>query len=305
MGGRGFFFDLTDEFENNANVHRRIVEKIEAATGRNLVCYLANAGHPAGAMMDHDPDLLENVLRSIDLSKYGNRLDLLVNSPGGFPYAAGKMVRVCRTFSSEFRTIVVNRAMSAATLLCLGAHELVMAETASLGPIDPQMVSGPPQGQRLVPAHVIIESFREMLGAAQAAILKKQPPDPFLHVLDGMDATAVFESVKALKSTETIAKDLLKDGLLRDAKTKIDSVVAALLAEGEKELHGKHLYPTVIRDQIGLPVTILQKESDLDKLLRDLFVRIDVHAGSKGVAKYFVTRQGAIDVNVQIVKPRP
>lgn len=300
MPKRGFFFDLTDEMENNANVHREIIGQIERRTGRNLVCYLANPGHPGGALQDHDPDLLENVLRSLDLDKHDRKIDLLVNSPGGFPYAAGKMVKVCRTFSTEFRTIVLGRAMSAATLLNLGSQELIMGETASLGPIDPQMVMGGPKGQRLVPAHVIIDSFRQMLGAAQQAIAGGQPPDPFFHVLDSLDVTAVFESMKAVESTKTIAKDLLKDGLLRGEQEKIDTVVQALVAEGEKELHGKHLYPDAIRTQIGLPVTVLPVGSELDKPLRELFIRIEAYATRKGVAKYLVTRQGGIDVNVQV-----
>ncbi|MBI1990996.1 MAG: hypothetical protein HYS65_15010 [Betaproteobacteria bacterium] len=82
----------------------------------------------------------------------------------------------------------------------------------------------------------------------------------------------------------------------------IDQVVDALMAEGEKELHGKHLYPPVIQSQIGLPVTILPVGSELDRLLRELIVRIEVYTNRKGLAKYLVTRQGGIDVNVQVVQ---
>ena len=37
MPKRGFFFDLTDEMENNANVHRESSSQVERKTGRNLV----------------------------------------------------------------------------------------------------------------------------------------------------------------------------------------------------------------------------------------------------------------------------
>ncbi|MBM3882803.1 MAG: hypothetical protein FJ387_24280 [Verrucomicrobia bacterium] len=300
MSERGFFFDLTDQLENNSNIHRQLLQKIEATTGRNLICYLANASHPAGAMQDHDPDFLENLLRSIDLDRYGRKLDVLVNSPGGFPYAAGKMVKVCRTFSTEFRAIVLGRALSAATLLCLGARELLMSETASLGPTDPQMLMRSPKGDRLVPAHVIIQSFGEMLGAAQKAIAAGQPPDPFFHVLDSLDVTAVFESSKALSSTNVIAKDLLKDGLLRATPERIDTAVKALITEGEKELHGKHLYPDILQNQIGLPVSVLKVGSDADLKLRELFVRAEAYLNNKGIAKYFLSSAGGLDINVQL-----
>lgn len=299
MPKRGFFYDLTDQLENNANVHRELIAQIERITKRNLVCYIANPGHPGGAIQDHDPDLLENTIYSLKLNEYGNKIDLLINSPGGFPYAAGKMVKVFRTYSKEFRTIVVNRAMSAATLLCLGCDELIMAETASLGPIDPQIVRGTQSDQRLVPAQVIIDSFRQMLAAAQQAIANNQPPDPFLHVLDSLDVTAVLESMKAVDSTKTIAENLLETGLLKSDAQKIETVVKALMTEGEKELHGKHLYPDALTHHIGIPVTVLPRESNLNHLLRELFVRIEIYAGRKGVAKCLVTRQGGIDVMVE------
>lgn len=106
--------------------------------------------------------------------------------------------------------------------------------------------------------------------------------------------------MKAIQSTQAIAKDLLKDGLLRNDHSKIDQVVAALMSEGEKELHGKHLYPSVLTEQIGLPVTLLPGGSELDVQLRELFVRMEIYATNKGVAKYLVTREGGLDVNVQI-----
>ncbi len=34
MPEQGFFFDISDEIENNANVHRNIVERIEGITQR-------------------------------------------------------------------------------------------------------------------------------------------------------------------------------------------------------------------------------------------------------------------------------
>jgi len=302
MPRRGFFFDLADALDNNGNVHRDLIARVERQTGRNLICYLGNSSHPAGALQDHDPDFLENLLRSVDLSKYDGKLDLLVNSPGGFPYAASKIVHVCRTLATDFRAMVLNRAMSAATLLCLGAQELVMSDTASLGPIDPQMVLGSARGQRLVPATVVIDSFRQMLGAAQQAIAANQPADPFFHVLDSLEVTAVFESMKAIEATKKIARDLLEKGLLRDDAGKIDEVVGKLMAEGEKELHGKHLFPSILQNEIDLPVTVMAADAPEGALLRELFVRMERYAAGRGLAKYVVTRQGGIDVNVQIAK---
>ena len=175
-----------------------------------------------------------------------------------------------------------------------------MAATASLGPIDPQIIKTSKQGQRLVPAQVIVEAFKQMIAAAQQAIQQNLPPDPFLHVLDSLDVTAVLESMKAHDATKSIARGLLADGLLRNAREAIDKVVRSLVTEGEKELHGKHLYPPVLTSEIGIPVTVLPAGAELDVGLRNLFVRIETYANAKAIAKCFVTRTGGVDVNIQV-----
>jgi len=311
MAGRGFLFDLMDEIENSGRIHQSIVSKVEGISGRTLVLYYANPGHPGGAMVDADPDLLENVLRSLPGAPSARRLDLLITSPGGSPFAAEKLVRVCRAFSTEFRTIVLGRAMSAATLLCFGADELLMSETGNLGPIDPQMVqtTGPGQ-QRLVAANVIIESFRQMLAAAQQAIAAGQPADPFLHVLGTMDPRAVVESINAIQATQGIAKELLATGLLKGKPaSQLDPTIQSLLDEGKKGLHGKHIYAKAVIENHKLPVTVIGVGTPLDLALRELHVRTELYAQRKGLAKYLLTANGGVDINVQLLQvtagPRP
>lgn len=303
MPGRGFLFDLMDQIENGGRIHQELLARAETLTGRTLVVYFANSGHPGGAMVDADPDLLENVLRSLPGTSDARKLDLMVASPGGSPFAAEKIVRVCRAFSSDFRTIVVGRAMSAGTLLCLGSDELLMGETANLGPIDPQMLqqAGPNQ-QRLVAAGVVIESFRQMLGAAQQAITAGQPADPFLHVLGTMDARAVVEAIKANEATSAIAKQLLGEGLLKGkTPAEISTSVESLVDAGVKGLHGKHIYPKSVTANHGLPVTVLGVGTPLDQLLREIHLRTELYATRKGLAKYFVSTVGGVDVNLQMM----
>lgn len=299
MSSRGFYFDISDELENNANVHIRLVKRIEELTGANLLCYFATPGHPAGAIEDHDPNFIENILRSMDLSRYSRKLDLLLVSPGGLPYAAAKIVRVCRTFSQDFRVVVVERAMSAATLICLGATGLIMSRTASLGPIDPQMVRRSKTGDFWAPASVIIQAFKEMLGAAQNAILNNQPPEPFLHILDTMDVAAVIQAIQANAATKSIGVELSKEGLLKNVNNaRREEIIQKLIDVGQQELHAKNLYAEDLKG-IGIPVTILE-EGEIDALYRQLYIRIERYASAKGLAKYFCSEKGGLDVNVQV-----
>src|SRR6266568_2473114 len=125
MSGRGSYFDLFDQMENSLEIHKPLIRDIEAVTGRSLVAYVSNFGHPGGAMMPADLETFEGTFRSLNLQAEKDDLDLLIESPGGTPDAAELLVRTCRTYSKSFRVIVVGQAMSAATLASLGSDELV------------------------------------------------------------------------------------------------------------------------------------------------------------------------------------
>jgi len=67
------------------------------------------------------------------------KLDLFIFSQGGDASVPWRLVSLFREFASEFRVIVPYTAMSAATLICLGADSIVMGRKGELGPIDPSL----------------------------------------------------------------------------------------------------------------------------------------------------------------------
>ena len=67
MPNRGFIFDLMDEISNAPIIHQRLIKKFEERFNTNLICYTALFGHPAGAITYQDSELIENILRSIEL----------------------------------------------------------------------------------------------------------------------------------------------------------------------------------------------------------------------------------------------
>jgi hypothetical protein len=69
----------------------------------------------------------------------GTPIALLVESPGGQAASAYGIAKVLRRRCGSFVAIVPSWAKSAATLLCLGASEIIMAEHAQLGPLDVQI----------------------------------------------------------------------------------------------------------------------------------------------------------------------
>jgi len=67
--------------------------------------------------------------------------DVLIHSSGGTLsdcYLAARLFCRC---ADSWKALVPKRAVSGATLICLGSSQITMCETAQLGPLDPQVLS--------------------------------------------------------------------------------------------------------------------------------------------------------------------
>jgi ClpP class serine protease len=78
------------------------------------------------------------------LDKIGvvDRICFIIYSRGGETLSAWSLINLVRQYCDYLIALVPSRAHSAATLMCLGANEIVMTKQATLGPIDPS-VNGP------------------------------------------------------------------------------------------------------------------------------------------------------------------
>ncbi len=265
-----------------------------------MVCYTALFGHPAGAITNQDSEILENILRSVELKDNDNKLDLLLHTPGGSPEAAADIIRVCRSYSKKFRVIVPNAAMSAGTLIAMGSDEIIMSDTSNLGPIDPQMIFV--QAKNIVimrPAKSFIDAYLDLINNARHAIVNKQPSAPFLHLLDRQDPSWIIECVRARKATENLAKEQLKVNMLKDKSEKeIDEVVKRFFEVGDKNTHGR----SISQDEamsFGLNIKKEDKYGEFWNMIWEIYVRIENYTRNKGLAKYLLSRNGGIDVQVR------
>ena len=75
---------------------------------------------------------------SVLRGKNYEKLDILVNSPGGQIEPAYQIVKLFRRHARLITGIIPAYAKSAATLMCLGMEELILSELGELGPLDVQ-----------------------------------------------------------------------------------------------------------------------------------------------------------------------
>lgn len=148
-------------------------------------------------IMPESVTLMAELLHGLDGSK---DLHLMLCSPGGDGETAVRLARMAQASCRKFVVIVPESAKSAATILTLGAHEIVMGPTSDLGPIDPQV---------LVPDRGFVSAKDLLAGVEKALSDVSEQPDTYpLHaaMLAGIDSTVVQFARSALARTGDLAK---------------------------------------------------------------------------------------------------
>lgn len=83
-------------------------------------------------------------------------LDVVLHSTGGDLHEAYDIIKLCRSYTEgEVTVFVPMRAMSAATLIALGADKVILSEIGKLGPLDPQIPH--PETGRYMPVRSVTE----------------------------------------------------------------------------------------------------------------------------------------------------
>lgn len=115
---------------------QEIIKKIEQSRGSKVITYITSDRQgPVNARvaMDIIPII------SARLRKIGKRekIDLVLYSAGGDTMVPWRLVSMIREYCDRFSVIIPYKAHSAATMISLGADEIVMSDMSELSPIDP------------------------------------------------------------------------------------------------------------------------------------------------------------------------
>lgn len=115
---------------------QEIIKKIEEKRGSKVITYITSDRQgPVNARvaMDIIP-IISSQLRKIGKQE---KIDLVLYSAGGDTLVPWRLVSLIREYCNHFSVIVPYKAHSAATMISLGADEIVMSDMSELSPIDP------------------------------------------------------------------------------------------------------------------------------------------------------------------------
>ncbi len=252
-------------------VRRKYLKKLSEHTGRATILYATkwtqDANLPAGLLSISFEDVQGFVEVASDLS--GDKLDLILHSPGGSAEATEALVKYLRTEFDHIRVIIPYAAMSAATMLACSADEVVMGTHSFIGPIDPQVIVHTRLGVRAVPAQAILAQFQ--LAKDEC----KEDPRKlgvWLPIVEQYGPALLVECEHAIDLSKTLVHEWLAKYMYAnntDAADTAKTVAATLADHSLFKSHGRHIDRQKAKS-IGLKI----EDLEADKALHDLVLSV-------------------------------
>jgi len=273
----------------------RSLEKLDLS-GRRTVCLYYSGRHKSLTQYDVPP--FYSMLKSVDPIA---DLDLVVVSPGGDGTAAESLLDLCRKYCrGVLRVVVPLYAKSAATLLALGADEIVMGETSELGPIDAQVMIVQDNAEQQVSAEHFLRARDEAL-----KLLASQQPE---EVQAGQIQLALLSPAFLQQCTDLMnfARDFARKQLRAHmfaseyaanpvaCDERIDKIVNNLTASSKHLLHGRMITAGDIKgnpDLRELKVNELAGSDPYWSGVTELLLRTEIVMGANGIGKCLFARK--------------
>ncbi|MDO8524655.1 MAG: hypothetical protein Q7R99_03430 [bacterium] len=140
---------------------KQLIQKIEKLRNSRVITYLTSdrqgaPGTPTAKIAMDIVPIISKHLRAIGKTE---NIDLFLHSSGGDTMVPWRLVSMMREYCDKFSVLIPYKAHSAATMISLGADEIIMSDLSELSPIDPSTAnvfnpSDPQNPQNKIPISV-------------------------------------------------------------------------------------------------------------------------------------------------------
>jgi ClpP class serine protease len=235
---------------------RPLYRAIERASRARVIAYVT--GDRPGMQAQVSPEAVELIVDHLEALGRVRRLALVLMTDGGSSAAAWRLANLLRQWADAVEVWIPGRALSAGTMIAIGAGRIVMARSGVLGPIDPSLIGplGPVAGSGGSRVPVSVEAVTGYLEAAQKTMGITEDPAlaQVLVQLAGQVHPLVLGQVfRSREQARAMAFRLLAGGGMAEAKR-------ARIADFLCSETGSHDYTIGAAEAaaLGLPVEVAQ-----------------------------------------------
>jgi hypothetical protein len=244
--------------------------------------------------------LSHDILASTEIPVLGNillnigdvkTLNLILCSPGGDGTVVEKFVSLCRSQCEKFRVLVPYEAKSAATLIALGADQIIMGPQSEIGPIDAQVEVIANGVRRLISAQSFIDARDELLETYKEQHSKSEDTTATLQMLATLDLPFIAECERLMDFGRDVAKKFLETYMFKrkkDKAAKVNKAIQALTAVKLFKVHGRGFDGRKAKD-LDLNIKMCGKDDPLWVKIWEYYTRAEIACGKGKVAKMFET----------------
>lgn len=247
----------------------KLIKKIERLRDSKVITYITgDRGGPYAAQIGDDVlTIFYRVLSNIGKTK---KIDLFIYSRGGATEVPWKIVSLIREFCDEFGVLIPYRAHSAATMIAIGADEVVCTPAAELGPIDPSLTTPfnprDPQGNPIPISVEAVRAYFEFASKLDEYNLQQIPQRAFEIISNAANPLAIGEIHRQHNYIRMVARKLLKSQKSPLHDELCDEIVKKLVEE--MYYHG-HAITRKEAKLIGL--NVIEAPLKLEKAMWNLY----------------------------------
>jgi hypothetical protein len=227
-----------------------LLSAIEKARNSSVIAYVL---HDQAVIAD---DAVLHLYDKLEALGQRERIDLFLVSRGGFTEACWRVVTLLRDYCTHLGVLVPHRAHGSATLIALGADEIVMGPLGELSSTEsarPHPLLPGPDGQPFAPSVQDLPAALALLAGAGADSSAGLAPATLAAILERVHPLVIGSLEQARALARLVSRNALTLHMRGEADTDRISRVVDTLNGG---LHSP-IYPLAHAEAaaLGLPVT--------------------------------------------------
>jgi hypothetical protein len=205
---------------------------IEEKRKRPLIVYVtsqrpSSAGTVLGQMAGDVIDQFIDQIGTIDVP--GEEIDILIESLGGDALTSWRLISLLRTRFKKVSVLIPHSAFSAATLLAMGADEILMGDFGSLGPIDPQITVARKDGKMQKFGYEEVVSFLDFVREEGHVTEQQHMQSALEKLFDAVEPTAIGFAKRSSSLSISMGEKMLQMHMTDpEAKAKANAIAKKL-----------------------------------------------------------------------------
>ncbi|MCE9646896.1 MAG: hypothetical protein K8S20_12920 [Chloroflexi bacterium] len=245
-----------------------LIAALEKARSARVISYITSDRNPFPAQIALDVlPLFNQALESIGTTK---KVLIFLYSTGGNLDAPWPLMSLIREYCEEVEVVIPFRALSAATLIALGANRIIMTPLSELSPIDPQGTfvnnDGKAEQYSVEDMASFIDFAKDKIGIAES-----QPLSEVLRLLSQEIKPTVIGSLNRTYSRIRRLARIMLQSHMRDPKheTQITEIINNLTQSLGS--HNHLIHRREARDTLGFGALIEDASPETEKIIKELF----------------------------------